>query len=148
MGCDRLRFDQGYVVNEQAYDAFALPGINARVIPDLRQLFGETENTSASLGTKSQLKTVSNVVLPGWACLRTGEVQPKGGMAGMEEWPVPVFDTRLKLIEPCLSNSISRAGSTDPAIKIDGTFGGSQPRCEADQCRLDQNATADLKLAA
>ena len=71
---------------------------------------GSTLPLSLAVTSTPQLKTVSNVVLPGWACLRTGEVQPKGGMAGMEEWPVPVFDTRLKLIEPCLSNSISRAG--------------------------------------
>jgi hypothetical protein len=72
MGCDRLRFDQGYVVNEQAYDAFALAGINARVIPDLRQLFGETENTSASLGTKCRsLVLASALVFLDGLCVKT-----------------------------------------------------------------------------
>src|ERR1700721_3705001 len=72
MGCDRLRFDQGYVVNEQAYDAFALAGINARFIPDLRQLFGETENTSASLGTKCRsLVLASALVFLDGLCVQT-----------------------------------------------------------------------------
>src|SRR5260370_31218192 len=72
IGCDLLRFDQGYVVNEQAYDAFALAGINARVIPDLQQLFGETENTSASLGTKCRsLVLASALVFLDGLCVKT-----------------------------------------------------------------------------
>jgi len=49
MGSDFLRLDQRHVINEQAYDSFALTEVDARIVPDLWQLLGKTENPSAGL---------------------------------------------------------------------------------------------------
>lgn len=49
MSGDHLRLDQSHVVDEQANDAFALAGVDTRVVPDSRQLLGEIEDSSVSL---------------------------------------------------------------------------------------------------
>jgi hypothetical protein len=65
MGGDRLRLDQGHVVDEQTHDAFALAGVDTRVLPNPRQLLGEIEDASAGLGVEGQslLLTVALVLL-------------------------------------------------------------------------------------
>ena len=52
MGGDGLRLEQGYIVDEQAHDAFALTKVDARIIPDLWQLLGKTKNPLAGLGAE------------------------------------------------------------------------------------------------
>ena len=46
MDGDHLRLDQGHIVDEQAHDALSLAGVDARVLPDPRQLLGEIKNAS------------------------------------------------------------------------------------------------------
>ena len=50
MGGDHLRLDQGHVLDEQTQDALALAGLDARIIPDLRELFGEIEDAATGFG--------------------------------------------------------------------------------------------------
>ena len=52
MGGNLLRFDQRHVIDEQAHDAFTLTEVDARVVPDLWQLLGKTENALAGLGAE------------------------------------------------------------------------------------------------
>jgi hypothetical protein len=52
MGGDLLRLDQSHVIKKQAHDAFALTEVDARVLPDLRQLLGQAQNALASLGAE------------------------------------------------------------------------------------------------
>jgi len=47
MGSNCVRLDQRHVVDEEAQDALALAGIDARVLPDSRQLLREIENAAA-----------------------------------------------------------------------------------------------------
>ena len=50
MGGNGVRLDQRHVVDEQAHDALALTGIDARILPDSRQLLGEIENAATHVG--------------------------------------------------------------------------------------------------
>ena len=52
MGGDVLRLNQRHVIDEQAHDAFTLTEVDARVVPDLWQLLGKTENALADLGAE------------------------------------------------------------------------------------------------
>jgi hypothetical protein len=40
MGSDHLGLDQGHVLDEQAQDPLAVARLDARIVPDRRELFG------------------------------------------------------------------------------------------------------------
>ena len=62
MGGDLLRLDQRHVIKKQAQEAFALTEVDARVLPDLRQLLGQPQNALASLFALS-LRSVATELL-------------------------------------------------------------------------------------
>ena len=62
-----VRLDQGHVVDEQTQYALALAQIDARVVPDPRELLGEIEDAAAHLGVErgASLPAASFIVCDG-----------------------------------------------------------------------------------
>jgi hypothetical protein len=63
MGGDRLALDQGHVLDEQPQDALALPGFDARVLPDRRELLGQVEDAPARLCIKSRARVAAATLI-------------------------------------------------------------------------------------
>src|SRR5260370_8508434 len=77
MGGDVVRLDQGNVVDEEAQDALALAAIDARVLPDSRQLLCETENAAAHVCIECDcLLSTTSLVVCGGVSMKTQLVVP------------------------------------------------------------------------
>ena len=77
MGGNGIRLDQRHVVDEQAQDALALARIDARVIPDLRQLLGEIEDAAAHVCIECDcLLLAASLVVCGGVSMKTQLVVP------------------------------------------------------------------------
>src|SRR5438105_5908789 len=77
MSGDLFRLDQCHIVNEQSQNALALAGVDARVLPDSRQLLGEVENAAARVCIEDGgLFSAASVVVCGGISMKTQLVVP------------------------------------------------------------------------